>query len=339
MSSAETNETEVSAGAAPTDNVVPPDYPRVRDLGGGVLQLDTGHYGNPGTIAVFALPLPSGGFALIESGPASSRAAVEAALREANLDPLDLRFMLVTHIHLDHAGGAGALSNAAGAELIVHEKGARHLIDPSRLMASAERVYGDDLAPLWGYMTPAKAEHVTAVLGGETLDLGGLKVSVIATPGHASHHVSYLVDDGTLFVGDSAGVRLPGAEVIRPALPPPDLDLEAWQQSVKLMRAAGPERLILTHFGPITGADAADAHLANVLRRNEAWSEEVLAGLRAGEDDDTLIERMKTLEDSEMAAAKVLPGIAQRYRVTSDAAMTVMGLKRYFTKFHPERLS
>lgn len=319
--------------------VVSPDYPRVRHLGGGVLQLDTGHYGNPGTIAVFAVKLPSGGFALIESGPASTRAAVEFGLREAGLDPLDLRFMLVTHIHLDHAGSAGALSNAAGAELIVHEKGARHLIDPSRLMASAERVYGDELAPLWGIMTPAAAEHVTAVAGGEELDLGGLKVSVIATPGHASHHVSYLLDDGTMFVGDSAGVRLPGADVIRPALPPPDLDLEAWRHSVKLMRAAQPERIILTHFGPIEGADAADAHLAKVLERNEAWSEQLLAGLRAGEDDDALVNRMKALEDAEMAAAKVLPGIAQRYRVTSDAAMTVTGLKRYFTKLHPERLS
>src|SRR5699024_7882098 len=122
-------------------------------------------------------------------------------------------------------------------------------------------------------------------------------------------------------------------------LPPPDLDLEAWQQSVKLMRDAEPERIILTHFGPVGGPGEADAHLAEVRERNHDWSEQVLAGLRAGEDDDALVARVKARGAGEMAAANVLPGIAGRYRVTSDAAMTVMGLKRYFTKLHPERLS
>lgn len=313
--------------------VVPPDYPRVRDLGGGVLQIDTGHVGNPGTIGVFAFRLPAGGFALVESGPGSTQAAVEAGLEEAGLDPADLRYLLLTHIHLDHGAAAGALlANAPDGKLVVHEVGARHMVDPSRLMASAERVYGAMLGPLWGRMQPVEASRVEAVAGGEIIDLGGRKVTVIATPGHASHHVSYRLDDGTLFTGDSAGVRLGGASVLRPALPPPDLDLEAWQVSVDRMLAAEPARLILTHFGPVEGQQAAAEHLREVMVRNRLWSQHVLEGMRAGETDEELTVRMQRLEDAELAAAEVLPGIAQRYKVTSDAAMTVGGVKRYFTK-------
>lgn len=312
---------------------VPPDYPRVRDLGGGVLQIDTGHHGNPGTIAVFALPLPAGGFALVESGPGSTQAAVEQGLRDAGLDPADLRYLLLTHIHLDHAAASGALlAGAPGARLVVHQVGARHMVDPSRLMASAERVYGDLLEGLWGRMQPVDAQRVTAVTGDDTLELGGRRVTVIATPGHASHHVSYLLDDGTLFTGDSAGVRLAGSSLIRPALPPPDLDLEAWEDSVARMRAARPQRLILTHFGPVTGQEAADQHLAQVPIRNRAWTDQVLAGLRAGQDDADLVRLMQQLEDDELAQADVLPGIRLRYKITSDAAMTVGGVKRYLTK-------
>lgn len=313
--------------------VLPPDYPRVREIGGGVLQIDTGHYGHPGTIGVFVLHLPKGGYALIETGPGSTLASVKDGLARAGLDERDLRFVLVTHIHLDHAGAAGAL--AQGGELVVHEIGAPHMIDPSRLLSSAKRIYGDEMDALWGTMHPVDAARVRAVRGGETLDLGGLRVRVLATPGHASHHVSYLLDDGTLFTGDSAGVRLQGASVVRPAVPPPDLDLEAWEASVRRMRDARPDRLVLTHFGVV---EDADEHLALVPERNRAWANEVLRGMRANEDDDALVARMQRREDAELAQAGVLPGVRMRYKVTSDAAMTVMGLKRYWTKRHPERL-
>ncbi len=329
--------TSLRSGEIPI-NVVPPDYPRVRDLGGGVLQLDTGHFGNPGTIAVFALPLPTGGFALVESGPGSTRAAVLAGLQGAGLDPADLRYVLLTHIHLDHAAATGDLVAGTDAQVVVHEVGAPHMVDPSRLMASALRVYGDALEALWGHMRPVPAAAVLAVSGGESLDVGGLRVRVIYTPGHASHHVSYLLDDGTLFTGDSAGVRLAGSGVLRPALPPPDLDLGAWEGSVARMLDARPERLILTHFGPVPGAQASADHLRRVLDRNRVWSELVLAGMNAGEDDEALVARIRGLEDSELAADGALPGIRLRYKVTSDAAMTVGGVKRYFTKLHPERL-
>lgn len=313
-----------------------PDYPRITDLGGGVTLIDTLHNGHPGTIGVFLLKLPEGGHALVETGAGVTLPEVEAGLSAAGTSLEDVRYVLVTHIHLDHAGAAGAIVGRSGAELIVHEVGAPHLIDPSRLMASATRVYGDALHSLWGSMEPAPAEKVRAVAGGERLVLGGLEVDVLYTPGHASHHVSYLAGDGTLFAGDVAGVLLAGCPVIRPALAPPELDLEAAEASLALLRAARPSRVLLTHFGPVPDADA---HLAAVASRNRRWEGEMIAGLDAGENADALTRRMEALEDRELAAARVAPGIAARHKVTSDAAMTVGGLTRYLTRFHPDRLA
>lgn len=313
-----------------------PDYPRLTDLGGGVTLIDTLHIGNPGTIGVFLLELPEGGNALIETGAGITLPEVEAGLAAAGVAMDDLRYVLVTHIHLDHVGAAGAIVRRSGAELVVHEVGAPHLIDPSRLMASATRVYGDALATLWGGMEPAPADKVRAVAGGERLALGGLNLDVLYTPGHASHHVSYLAGDGTVFAGDVAGVLLGGCPVIRPALAPPELDLEAAERSLATLRAAKPGRVLLTHFGQVPDADA---HLAAVQGRNRRWEAEVIAGLDAGEDVAALTRRMEVLEDDELSRAEVAPGIRARYKATSDAAMTVAGLSRYLTKFHPDRLA
>ena len=310
-------------------SVALPDYPRARDLGGDVWALDTLHHGHPGTIAVFLLRLPRGGYALVESGPAVSQPEVEAAMAAAGASLAELRFVLLTHIHLDHAGAAGAIARESGAQVVVHRIGARHMVDPSRLMASATRVYGDALEHLWGIMEPVAEERVRAVEGEERLDLDGLGVRVLYTPGHASHHVGYLLDDGTLFAGDAAGVRLQGASVVRPALPPPDLDLEAAERSLKAMRALRPDRLILTHFGPVVDPVA---HLEAVPEANRRWEREFAAGFEAGEDDEALVARIEALEDAELRQAGVPSGIAARYKITSDAAMTVGGLKRYLTK-------
>lgn len=313
----------------------PPDYPRARSLGGGVTQLDTLHHGQPGTIAVFALELPGGGFALVESGPSVAQPAIEAALAASGFDLADLRYILLTHVHLDHAGAAAAMAAPASAAVYVHRLGAPHIADPSRLMASAGRVYGDKLDFLWGSMQPLAKEFVRPVEGGETLDLGGLKARVIYTPGHASHHVSYLLEDGTLFTGDSAGILLEGARLIRPALPPPELDLEACDASLTLMAEAAPSRLILTHFGEVTDPLP---HLREVAERNRQWESAVIEGLALGEDDGTLTSRMIRLEDAEMERAGTPPGIGARLKLTSDAQMTVTGLKRYLNKKHPERV-
>ena len=311
-----------------------PDFPRVRDVG-GTWVVDTFHNGLPGTIAVFVVPLPEGGFALVESGPGSTIENVEAGVEAAGFELGDMRSLLLTHIHLDHAGAAGALAARSSAEVVVHAIGAPHLADPTRLVKSARRIYGDAMDALWGPMESVPEARLRAVEGGEELDVGGLKVRVLHTPGHASHHVSYLLPDGTLFTGDSAGIRLPGSPLTRPALPPPELSLEAWHTSVDRMRQARPSRLLLTHFGEVRQADA---HLAALPERNRVWAQEVLTGLRAGEDDDALVARMERLEDAELERGGANAGVRLRNKVTSDAAMTVMGASRYWRKHHPERL-
>ncbi len=313
---------------------VPPDYPRLRELD-GVTLVDTGHDGHPGTIGVFLVPAPSGGFLMVESGPGSSLDAVRDGVERAGWELSELRALLLTHIHLDHAGAAGALAAASGAEVVVHGVGAPHLADPTRLLRSARRIYGDGMDRLWGPMLPIPSARLRVVEGGESLTLHGVHVRVLATPGHASHHVSYLLDDGTLFTGDSAGVRLPGTVLLRPALPPPEVDLEAWDASVARMRRARPSRLLLTHFGEVADAEA---HLAVLPGRNRAWAEEVLDGLRAGEDEAALVARMQRLEDTELAAAGASAGVRLRNKITSDAAMTVAGLSRYWRKHHADRL-
>ena len=313
-----------------------PDYPRARDLGGGVAVIDTLHHGHPGTIGVFVVDLPRGGRALVESGPGVTVPEVLAGLAALGLEPRDVTHLLLTHIHLDHAGAAGALAGLTGATVYVHEVGAPHLVDPSRLMASAFRVYGDALRHLWGEMVPLPEGQVTAVRDGDVLDVGGLAVRVAHTPGHASHHVSYLLPDGTLFCGDSAGVVLPGASVIRPALAPPELDIELKEASVAKQLALEPTRLVLSHFGPVPDAEAHLRAYPGVMR---AWEAELLEGLAAGEDDDALAARMRAFEDAELGREGVPDGIAHRYRLTSDAAMNAAGLKRYLTKLRPDRVA
>lgn len=311
-----------------------PDFPRVRESG-GVWTVDTFHNGLPGTIAVFLVPLPTGGFAMVESGPGVTLENVVAGVGAAGWELAELRAVLLTHIHLDHAGAAGALAARTDAEVVVHGIGAPHLADPARLVNSARRIYGEAMDELWGPMQSVPRERLHVVEGGESLELGGLRVRVLHTPGHASHHVSYLLPDGTLFTGDSAGIRLPGSPLTRPALPPPELALEAWQESVERMREARPGRLFLTHFGEVTPADA---HLAELPERNRRWAEEVLAGLQAGEDDAELVARIERLEDEELEQVGANAGVRLRNKVTSDAAMTVMGAARYWRKHHPERL-
>ncbi len=194
---------------------------------------------------------------LIDPGPESSVENVLAAL--GNERPAAL---LLTHIHLDHAGATGSLVRRwPDLEVFVHERGAPHMIDPSKLLHSAGRLYGDDMERLWGEVLPVPAENVTALAGGENVH----GFDVIYTPGHASHHVSYLDRDSRrAFVGDTAAVRIPPSDFVLPPTPPPDIDLEAWAESLDAIEAWGPESLGLTHFGAI---EDASGHIATVRSR------------------------------------------------------------------------
>ncbi|HZV74731.1 MAG TPA: MBL fold metallo-hydrolase [Conexibacter sp.] len=188
------------------------------------------------------------GDVLVDPGPESSVANLLAALGARRP-----RALLLTHIHLDHAGATGALVRRwPDLEVYVHERGAPHLIDPSKLLASAGRLYGEDnMRALWGEVLPVPSERVHVLAGGETLPLAG-GVRVAYTPGHASHHVAYLHEEsGRAFVGDMAGVRIPPAHVTIAPTPPPDIDVEAWDRSLDLIAAWQPSGLALTHFGAV----------------------------------------------------------------------------------------
>lgn len=311
------------------------EVPRVQDLG-GVILLDTVHGGLPGTIGVFLLPLEGGSFALIETGPGSTSREVRAGIEEAGYELAGLEHILLTHIHLDHAGAAGEFSRETGALVHVHHRGAPHLSDPSRLLESAGRIYGEQMQSLWGSMEPVPESTLRTHFDGDLLRLPGHVIEAIDTPGHAGHHLAFLLDGDTLLTGDVANIRLPPADLIRPALPPPEIDLEVWDASIAKIRSFVPERLLLTHFGEIQDADE---HLAAVPERNRLWAEELLHGLRAGEDQRELTARIAGLAEREFQAAGIDEALAERYRVSSNAAMTAMGVARYWRKKHPEALA
>ena len=310
--------------------------PRATRLADGVWLLDTRFAGSPATIGVYLVPHAGAAdrFDLVEAGPAVSHDAIRLAIAAAGFAPEALHTVLVTHVHLDHAGGAGTLARRYGARVVSHRIGARHLADPSRLLASARRVYGDALDTLWGVMESVPDDLLVAVEDGDELEIGGRTVRTIHTPGHASHHAAFLWPDGACYVGDAAGVRLPGSVVVRPALPPPETDLEAWDESLARLIDARPDRLRLTHYGEVSEPLP---HLAHVGRKNRAWAEAVLAWVADGMDEAGIVLELDRLARAELVAAGADAATIRRHLATSDAAMTAAGLLRYWRTKRPER--
>ncbi len=203
--------------------------------------------------------------ALVDCGPASCLDALREGLAEHGLEIGELRHLVLTHIHLDHAGAAGSLVRE-NPSLLVHvsEIGAPHVVDPSRLERSARRLYGESFDRLWGPLEPVPEENVR-IVGERVLDL-----EAFPTPGHASHHVSYLASDGSCFAGDAAGVRIAPLRYVAPVAPPPDIDVEAWERTIDAIEERRPERLLLAHFGV---ADDPDFHLAELRSALRTWAE------------------------------------------------------------------
>ncbi|HEX4670461.1 MAG TPA: MBL fold metallo-hydrolase [Solirubrobacterales bacterium] len=215
--------------------------------------IDVMHLGRPHVIGCWEVE-----GALVDPGPESSIGTVIDAIGDEQP-----RALLLTHIHLDHAAATGAMVRRwPELEVYVHERGAPHLIDPSKLLASAERLYGDQMKRLWGEIVPVPEANVKVLAGGETV----LGMRVAYTPGHASHHVCYLHEDsGTAFVGDVAACRIPPSSLIMPPTPPPDIDIEAWGESLDLVASWSPQRLALTHFGAVE--DDVPGYLESVRAR------------------------------------------------------------------------
>jgi glyoxylase-like metal-dependent hydrolase (beta-lactamase superfamily II) len=239
-------------------NVAPaaPGQPEITGLGHDVFQIDTKMAGYDGITAGYLIR--GSRPCLVDTGTAPSAPVVRTALDALGIGPADLATIVVTHIHLDHAGGTGDMAaNYPGAEIVVHERGARHLADPGRLMASARRVYGDSLDRLFGELAPTPADRIRAVDEVGRIDLGdGRRLDSHYSPGHARHHVGLLDSvSGDLYVGDAAGVYLPETGDVRPATPPPDFDLDRALGSLRKFGTLRPTRLLFSHYGPVNAAD------------------------------------------------------------------------------------
>lgn len=266
--------------------------------------------------------------ALIEVGPTTTLPTLREALQARGIAPEQVRHLLVTHIHLDHAGALGVLMRELPhATAYVHPVGAPHLIDPSRLIASASRLYGEMMDTLWGEVLPVPAERVRVVHDGDRFTIAGRTLQAVDTPGHARHHHAYLDEqDGTLFAGDIAGVRMPGILYVRPPTPPPELDIEAWLASLAKLRTLPIQRLALTHFGFYN--DVA-SHLDDLEARLLNWAEFTRQHIEQGIDDLELISRLRQYGDREMATLGVDPS---SYDLGAGYELIALGYARYWRK-------
>jgi glyoxylase-like metal-dependent hydrolase (beta-lactamase superfamily II) len=275
--------------------------------------IDTLHLGRRRWICCWQV-----GEVLIDPGPTLS---LEHVLAE--LDGWQPQAILLTHIHFDHAGGTGSLMRRfPELEVYVHERGAPHMVNPERLWASASQLYGEDnMLAIWGEFVPVPEERLHALSGGETLRIGGDSFEVAYTPGHAKHHVSYL-HEGTAFVGDVGGVRIEADTPTVPPTPPPDIDVEAWHQSLELIRAWRPERLAITHFGAY---EQPEQQLDELSERLDRWAQAART-----QDQDAWI---ASVQDDVRAA--VSPEEFDSFMAAVPVDQAYAGLRRYWEKRQP----
>lgn len=295
----------------------------------GIAYTDLLHCGRPRVIAT-AVVQGDAGAALIDPGPTSCLGTLRAALADAGIAIADVRALLLTHIHLDHAGAAGALlGENPDMTVYVHERGAPHMVDPSKLLASATRLYGEQMDALWGAFLPVPEANVRALAGGERVEAAGRAFEVAYTPGHASHHVSFLDrDSGVAFVGDVAGVRTGPALFVLPPTPPPDIDVEVWAESIERVRRWRASTLLVTHFGahedPDAHLDAAQTHLTamkDIARRC------IEAGGDASAQETRFVAEMRVYMERHISAEE-----ARCYGSAAPIDQCWLGLARYWRK-------
>jgi glyoxylase-like metal-dependent hydrolase (beta-lactamase superfamily II) len=298
-------------------------------LASGLSYLDLNFLGVPRIIATVVVAGP-GGAALIDPGPSSTLPALRAALESAGIAVADLRAVLLTHIHLDHAGATGTLvAENPAIRVYVHEKGAPHMVDPEKLIASATRLWGDEMDRLWGEFRPVPQDALVVLKGGERISEGGHDLEVAYTPGHASHHVSYFsADAGIAFVGDTGGIRLQPGAFIMPPTPPPDIDLEAWRVSLGRIADWRADTIFVTHFGPHAPVGA---HMAEMLSHLELTASLVKASLtRPGTDEDR--EQWVADELRRELRRRMSETEARAYEVAGRFDLSWRGLARYWRK-------
>lgn len=283
--------------------------------------LDLHFQGRPQCVAAFLVHAPEGKI-LVECGPATSRPYLLQELADRGVQPTHIQALLLTHIHLDHAGDAGFWAQQ-GVTVYVHPVGAPHLLDPSKLLVSAGRIYGDHMDRLWGEIVPCPPENVVAWSPDQPRNICGLEITGWDTPGHARHHLSYQIGK-ELLAGDVAGVRLPGSEFISVPAPPPEFEEEVWQQTIGKLEALDLERIYLTHFGPV---DDVRGHFASLQERVAA-----VAGFvgerRAQMGREELVQAYTEWQKPHFPDAATF----DRYEQANPLFMSVDGLLRYWKK-------
>ena len=291
-----------------------------------VVTLDLNFQGRPHAIAAYLIR-HADGVVLIESGPGSTLSALQAGLANEDLTPRDVTHVLLTHIHLDHAGAAGWLAQQ-GAEIYVHPIGAPHLLNPEKLLASAARIYGDRMDTLWGEFLPVPESQLKVANDAEVIKIGELEFLPINTPGHAEHHYSYLFED-VLFSGDVGGVRIPGYPYLRVPMPPPELHIERWHDSLARLRKEKFAHIAPTHFGifedPQWQLDEVDKGLDSASR----WLEATMPS------NPPIDELRQSFTDWMMAEGEKIgldEGVVKAYEVANPLGMSADGLMRYWKK-------
>ncbi len=268
------------------------------------------------------------GAVLIESGPGSALPALEAALARENLSPRDITHVLLTHIHLDHAGAAGWLSRQ-GAQIYVHPNGAPHLLNPEKLIASATRIYGDRMDQLWGEFLPVEQNQLKVPQDAEEIVIGNLKFVAINTPGHAEHHYSYLFEN-VCFSGDVGGVRIPGYPYLRAPMPPPELHFGRWLESISRLRKEKFTRIAPTHFGIYDDAEWQLNELEKNLIATENWLEEIMPASPSIEELREKFEKWMTEQTREQELSE---DVILAYALSNPIGMSADGMMRYWRKF------
>ncbi len=299
-----------------------------------IYTIDLNFQSIPGAIAVYLIPHRHGA-ALVECGPGSTVPALQSALQAYGYRPADITDVLLTHIHLDHGGAAGWFARQ-GARIHVHPNGAPHLANPEKLLASAARIYGESMEPLWGEFLPVPEDRLSIIQDGDEIEIGGLCLRAIDTPGHTNHHHAYRFED-ILFTGDIGGVRLGGQRSLRLPMPPPEFNLEKWRLSLerlsKELVEGGLERLAPTHFGIYADPGWLFSAIAAALDEVEAWMERVMP---AHPEIDALRQSFFAWNRANLEAQGGDPSLLGVHEAVNPTFMSADGIQRYWKKYREE---
>jgi len=291
-----------------------------------IITLDLRFQGRHQAIAAYLIRHANGAV-LIECGPGSCGSALQSALAGHGFAPPDITHVLLTHIHLDHAGAAGWWSRQ-GAEIMVHPVGAPHLLSPEKLLASAARIYGQQMETLWGAFLPVEERRLRIIQDEEQVEIGSLRFLPVNTPGHAEHHYAYLFED-VCFSGDIGGVRIPGHQYLRVPMPPPELHLERWRASLTRLRAAKFKHIAPTHFGIYQDPEWQLREVEKGLDAADRWLDEVMP---ADPPVDALRQSFSDWMTAEAVEVGISEDVLRSYELANPPGMSADGLQRYWKK-------